>query len=97
MTPGSLPLSTELYQEGLVLPPIKLARSGRVNQEIIQIICRNSRTPEERKGDLAAQIASIKVGEKRLREVVESYGIDETLEHMGALLDYSERGDPAGH
>ena len=91
MTPGSLPLSTELYQEGLVLPPIKLARAGRLNQEVIQVICRNSRTPEERKGDLAAQIASIRVGEKRLQEVAESYGVGETLEHMAALLDYSER------
>ncbi|MFQ6027979.1 MAG: hydantoinase B/oxoprolinase family protein [Dehalococcoidia bacterium] len=91
MTPGSLPLSTELYQEGLILPPIKLARGGRLNQEVIQLICRNSRTPEERKGDLAAQIASIRVGERRLQEVVERYGAPDTLEHMAALLDYSER------
>ncbi len=91
MTPGSLPLSTELYQEGLILPPIKLARRGRLNQEVIQVICRNSRTPEERKGDLAAQIASIRVGERRLREVTQRYGIADTLEHMTALLDYSER------
>ena len=91
MTPGSLPLSTELYQEGTIIPPIKLARGGRINQEVIQLICRNSRTPEERKGDLAAQMASIRVGEKRLQEVVERYGIDETHEHMSALLDYSER------
>ena len=91
MTPGSLPLSTELYQEGLILPPIKLARSGRLNQEVVQLICRNSRTPEERKGDLAAQIAAIRVGEKRLQEVVETYGVEDTLEHMAALLDYSER------
>jgi len=91
MTPGSMPLSTELYQEGLILSPIKLARGGRLNQEVIQIICRNSRTPDERKGDLAAQIASIRVGEKRLQEVSRRYGIDDTLEHMSALLDYSER------
>ena len=91
MTPGSMPLSTELYQEGLILPPIKLARGGRLNQEVIQLICRNSRTPEERKGDLAAQIASIRVGERRLQEVVRRYGIGEALEHMAALLDYSER------
>ena len=91
MTPGSLPLSTELYQEGLIIPPIKLARGGRLNQEIIQLICRNSRTPEERKGDLAAQMASIRVGERRLREVVQRYNLPETLEHMAALLDYSER------
>jgi N-methylhydantoinase B len=91
MTPGSLPLSTELYQEGLILPPIKLARGGRLNQEVIQIICRNSRTPEERRGDLAAQIASIRVGDKRLQEVARRYTLAETLEHMAALLDYSER------
>ena len=91
MTPGSLPLSTELYQEGTIIPPIKLARGGRLNQEVVQLICRNSRTAEERKGDLTAQIASIRVGERRLREVVERYGLGETWEHMEALLDYSER------
>jgi N-methylhydantoinase B len=91
MTPGSLPLSTELYQEGLILPPIKLARGGRLNQEVIQLICRNSRTPEERKGDLAAQIASIRVGERRLQEVAQRYSVAETLEYMAELLDYSER------
>ncbi|PKB65411.1 MAG: 5-oxoprolinase [SAR202 cluster bacterium Io17-Chloro-G2] len=91
MTPGSLPLSTELYQEGTIIPPIKLARRGRLNQEVIQLICRNSRTPEERRGDLSAQIASIRVGERRLQEVTARYGIAETSEHMAALLDYSER------
>ncbi len=91
MTPGSMPLSTEMYQEGTIIPPIKLARGGRLNREVIQLICRNSRTPEERKGDLAAQMASIRVGERRLQEVVQRYGSSETLEHMEALLDYSER------
>ena len=91
MTPGSMPLSTELYQEGTIIPPIKLARGGRINQEIIQLICRNSRTPEERKGDLAAQMAAIRVGEKRLQEVIQRYGMDDTHEHMSAILDYSER------
>jgi N-methylhydantoinase B len=91
MTPGSLPLSTELYQEGLIIPPVKLARGGRINQEVVQLICRNSRTPEERKGDLAAQVASIRVGERRLQEITQRYGMAETQEHMAALLDYSER------
>ena len=91
MTPGSLPLSTELYQEGTIIPPLKLAKGGRLNQEVIQLICRNSRTPDERKGDLAAQTAAIRVGEQRLTEVIERYGIPETMEHMAALLDYSER------
>ena len=91
MTPGSLPLSTELYQEGTIIPPLKLARSGRLNQEVVQLICRNSRTPDERKGDLAAQIASIRVGEQRLKEIVARYNLASTQEHMEAILDYSER------
>ena len=91
MTPGSLPLSTELYQEGTIIPPLKLARRGRVNREVVQLICRNSRTPEERKGDLSAQIASIRVGERRLGEIISRYGPATAQEHMEALLDYSER------
>ena len=66
MTPGSLPLSTELYQEGTIIPPLKLVRSGRLNREAVELICRNSRTPDERRGDLAAQIASIRIGERRV-------------------------------
>ena len=91
MTPGSLPLSTELYQEGTIIPPLRMARAGRINQEVVQLICRNSRTPEERKGDLAAQFASMRVGEQRLREIAVRYTLETTLEHMEALLDYSER------
>ena len=91
MTPGSLPLSTELYQEGMIIPPLKLARKGSLNKEVVELICRNSRTPKERKGDLAAQIASIRVGEKRLQEITARYGREVASVHMTALLDYSER------
>ncbi|MDP3064616.1 MAG: hydantoinase B/oxoprolinase family protein [Chloroflexota bacterium] len=91
MTPGSLPLSTELFQEGTIIPPIKLARRGRINQEVVALLCRNSRTPDERKGDLAAQLASIRVGEQRLKEIVARYGLADIHEHMASLLDYSER------
>ncbi len=91
MTPGSLPLSTELYQEGTIIPPLKLARRGRLNREVVQLICRNSRTPDERKGDLAAQFASIRVGEERLREIVSRYDLATAHEHMDSLLGYSER------
>ena len=96
MTPGSLPLSTELYQEGTIIPPLKLVRSGRLNREAVELICRNSRTPDERRGDLAAQIASIRIGERRVQEVVERYDIGAVLEHMDALLAYSERLTRAG-
>ncbi len=91
MAPGSMPLSTELYQEGMIIPPLQLADAGRINHQVIALICRNSRTPDDRQGDLAAQIASIRVGDKRLTEIAERYGLAETHEHMDALLDYSER------
>ncbi len=91
MTPGSMPLSTELYQEGLIIPPLKLAREGVVNEEVVELLCRNSRTPDERRGDLDAQIAACRTGERRLMAIVDRYGLDLTWRHMSALLDYSER------
>lgn len=90
MTPGSLPLSTELYQEGLIIPPIKLSTADSINTEIIDLICRNSRTPDERRGDLSAQIASIKIGIRRLEEITNKYGLTTIEEHMEAILNYSE-------
>jgi N-methylhydantoinase B len=68
MTPGSLPLSTEIYQEGIIIPPVKLYKAGVLNEELLRIILRNVRTPDERHGDLAAQRAAHAVGERRLRE-----------------------------
>ena len=91
MTPGSLPISTELFQEGLIIPPIKLVRGGRTNREVVDLLCRNSRTPDERRGDLAAQLAACRVGGRRLQELVERYGWHETRAHMDALLNYAER------
>ena len=91
MTPGSLPRSTELFQEGFIIPPLKLVRAGEVNQEVVALFCRNSRTPDERRGDLAAQIAACRTGERRLQEMVDRYGWSVVYEHEAALLDYSER------
>ena len=91
MTPGSLPRSTELFQEGFIIPPLKLVRAGEVNGEVVALFCRNSRTPDERRGDLAAQIAACRTGERRLQEMVDRYGWATVREHEAALLDYSER------
>ena len=82
MTPGSLPLSTELYQEGFIIPPLKLAAGGALNEEVVELLCR---------GDLSAQLAAIRTGELRLQEIVARYGLSTAREHMGALMDYSER------
>ena len=91
MSPGSMPLASEIYQEGLIIPPIKLADAGRTNQEVLALILRNVRTPAERRGDLAAQMAAHRVGEQRLKEIVARYGLAETLRYAHGLLAYAER------
>ena len=81
MSPGSLPLSTELYQEGLILPPIKLVEAGKRSESVLKLITANSRAPEERLGDLEAQLAAQRVGERRLRALVEAHGLAEVQAH----------------
>ncbi len=91
MSPGSLPLSTELYQEGIIIPPLKLKLSGWMNDGALALIIANSRNPEERLGDIEAQLASHRVGENRLIDMMVKHGVETTLDHAGALLDYSRK------
>jgi N-methylhydantoinase B len=91
MAPGSLPLSTELYQEGLILPPIKLVEAGRRNEGVLVTIAANSRAPDERLGDLEAQLAAHRAGAQRVLSLVETQGLDRVREHATALMDYARR------
>jgi N-methylhydantoinase B len=91
MAPGSMPLASDLYQEGVIVPPLKLFARGRLNRELLALLLRNVRTPEERRGDLEAQAAAHRVGERRLGEIVARYGLEETRRQMVALMDYAER------
>lgn len=91
MSPGSMPLSTEIYQEGVIIPPIKIVSAGQNNQAVLDLLLRNVRTPDERRGDLAAQVAAHEVGARRAKEIVARYGFDETLHYAAALLEYAER------
>jgi N-methylhydantoinase B len=91
MSPGSMPLASEIYQEGLIIPPVKLVEAGLTAQAVLDIILRNVRTPTERRGDLAAQMAAHRVGERRLQEIVGRYGLEETLRYARGLLAYAER------
>jgi len=91
MSPGSLPLSTEIYQEGIIIPPVKVYEAGQVVEGVLGLILRNVRTPDERRGDLAAQRAAHAVGEMRLLELVERFGGDEVQAYAGYLMEYSER------
>jgi N-methylhydantoinase B len=91
MTPGSMPLGREIFQEGLIIPPVKLVKSSRMDEEILQFILSNVRTPGERLGDLSAQIAANKRGVERLLELVARYGLKEVDEAERSLLAYTER------
>jgi N-methylhydantoinase B/oxoprolinase/acetone carboxylase alpha subunit len=91
MSPGSMPLAREIYQEGLRLPPVLLMKNGELQRDVMQIILANVRTPEEREGDLLAQVMSNRRGEDRLREIVARYGLPRVRRSAAHLLDYSER------
>lgn len=91
VSPGSMPLATELYQEGLIIPPILLQSAGRLDEGVLDLIARNSRTPAERRGDLAAQIAAQRIGERRLRELAERYGAPLLADYMAHLCTYGEQ------
>jgi N-methylhydantoinase B len=86
-----MPIAREIFQEGLIIPPIKLASAGKINYSVLDLILANVRTPVERSGDLKAQIASNQRGVVRLQEMVSRYSQPEVSEYMNKLLAYSER------
>jgi len=91
MSPGSMPLATEIFQEGLIIPPLKIIDRGKLNQPLFNLILANVRTPDERKGDLLAQIAANNKGIKRLEEVVNKYGLNKIFRYTQLLQDYTEK------
>jgi N-methylhydantoinase B len=92
MEPGSMPgNSREIYQEGLVIPAVRLYRRGELQNDVMRMILANVRTPEERRGDLNAQLASLRVGEQRIRELAGRYGVTLVTAGFDAILDYAER------
>ena len=91
MTPGSMPLATSIYQEGIRIPPVHLVRGGELVGDVMSMILSNVRTPREREGDLTAQIASNRTGLRRLLSMVGKYGLDVVQAYMGHLMTYAER------
>ena len=91
MSPGSMPLAREIYQEGIRIPPVLLVRGGRMDRPLLDLILSNVRTPVEREGDLLAQMMAIKRGEQRLLELSAKYGMSTLRRNMEALKNYSER------
>ena len=71
--PGSMGLCREIYQEGLRIPPVRIMRAGRIERDVLALLLNNVRTPDEREGDLGAQIAACHTGAERLREICTRY------------------------
>jgi N-methylhydantoinase B/oxoprolinase/acetone carboxylase alpha subunit len=91
MTPGSMPLATELFQEGLIIPPLKLYARGRLNRDVFDLLLANVRTPDERRGDLLAQVAANEIGRARLEQAVARFGAGKVRLYSGLIQDYSEK------
>jgi len=88
--PGSMGLCREIYQEGLRIPPVKIVRAGVMDRDALALLLNNVRTPEEREGDLGAQIAACHTGAERLQEVCGRYGAERVKRAAAELLEYSE-------
>ncbi len=87
--PASMGLSEEIYQEDLRIPPVALARGGKIQRGALELVLANVRTPREREGDLTAQVAACRLGERRLRELERKYGRARTEFNLEALQRYS--------
>src|SRR5215475_13789647 len=90
-TPGSYGAVTEVYGEGLRLPPVRLASRGVISADLEKVILANVRTPDERKGDLGAQLAATLRATERLAALARRYGGDALVGYMGEVMDYSDR------
>src|SRR5687767_1077075 len=83
--------STEIFQEGLRIPVLKLYERGKVNQTLMDLIAINVRIPDVVLGDLQAQVAACGIAERGMNELAARYGIEQLERHFDELLDYSER------
>jgi N-methylhydantoinase B len=87
LRPGSIsPDATEIFQEGIIVPPVRLARDGALNEELLRIFVRNSRFPKMVTGDVRAAVAAVRLGERRLVELFERFGRARTLAAFDAAI-----------
>ena len=92
MSPGSMPQgATELVQEGLILPPVRLVRAGALDDDVLRLLLANVRTPIERRGDLSAQLAACAAGAAGWVALSRRLGARKLADACDALLDYTER------
>ncbi len=79
-----------IFEEGLRIPPIRLMRNGEVNNDVLNLIKNNIRDPESTAGDLRAQLAAARLGQRRINDLIERYGVETTIAAMRTSLDQSE-------
>lgn len=90
--PGSMPFGvSEIFQVGLQIPPIKIMKKGKLDEEIMNFIVDNVRTKSECRGDMFAQVAANNVGINRLIELFKKYKANQIIKYMKEILDYSEK------
>ena len=90
-TPGSMGMATDIYGEGLRIPPIRLVKNGELDTDLMRLLLANVRGEHERRGDFQAQIGSLKTGAKRLLEIVERRGAKEANDYATHLIAYAAR------
>lgn len=89
--PGTFdPNARSSHGEGLIVPPIRVARAGEIDDDLVRVICRNIRTPDLARGDLLAQIGAVRLARMRILDLVSSYGQAVIVEEMAALIRHSE-------
>ena len=90
--PASLSRSlTDIVQEGIRIPPLKIMRNGELNEDVARILRLNVRVPEQNWGDFKAQIASVNIGERKIHEIVARFGAADFLQGIEGILDYAEQ------
>ncbi|WP_158745785.1 hydantoinase B/oxoprolinase family protein [Acidisphaera sp. L21] len=92
---GAVPASlsralTEVHQEGVRFPPMKLYRAGKINDELVDVMMLNVRKPDQNRGDLRAFVGALNTGERKLRDMVAKFGAPQVTQGMAMLLDYAE-------
>lgn len=89
--PGGYCISTELYQEGIIIPPAKLVSEGEIVDDVFRLILANIRSPRQSTGDFRAQIAASLLGQKRMAEILNRFGAESVENFVDELIEYTER------
>lgn len=89
--PGSMGPVSDVYGEGLIIPPVRLVREGEMDEDLLSMVLANTRTPDERRGDLLAQAAAVSLGRDRIAQLAEEYGARRLVAAVAALREHAAK------